>query len=331
MQDVTGKVLKPAISNEHKPRKASQSVVFEFVDASEEQEDDDKDEACQGTTSAAALSTTRALSDCGELEQRQLVSEGVDNEPNERVVELAHERRSRQVSACWPCGRDSQLNCASSRVAADTEQEDARQTTSELRSSKLDQAPARRSKLRSKNNNNNSKRKKHRSHSLEAELKKIEMHERLLISDQKRLFIELNQQLNGSAYGEGQHANEQKVKPLEVRVDLSSARAAIECRNLTYRAGLGSFQRKMILNEVNLTVPEGSIYGLLGPSGCGKTTMLRCVAGRLQPERGSIRVFGYTPNERGSQIPGPAVGYMPQVSLEVRMQVRRVPAAQLNN
>lgn len=55
-------------------------------------------------------------------------------------------------------------------------------------------------------------------------------------------------------------------------------------------------------------------YGLLGPSGCGKTTMLRCIVGRVKPKSGLVRVFGYKPNEAGSQIPGSAIGYMPQVS-----------------
>ncbi|CAG2183930.1 unnamed protein product, partial [Oppiella nova] len=53
-------------------------------------------------------------------------------------------------------------------------------------------------------------------------------------------------------------------------------------------------------------------YGLLGPSGCGKTTLLRCIIGRIKPDQGYVRIFGYQPNEPGSQIPGPAIGYMPQ-------------------
>lgn len=89
--------------------------------------------------------------------------------------------------------------------------------------------------------------------------------------------------------------------------------AAVECRDMRYDVGRGANQ-KTILYNINVTVPEGSIYGLLGPSGCGKTTMLRCVVGRIKPKEGSVRVFGYKPNDSGSQIPGPAIGYMPQVS-----------------
>lgn len=90
--------------------------------------------------------------------------------------------------------------------------------------------------------------------------------------------------------------------------------SAVECRDMRYYVGMGK-NRKVILHDINVTVPEGSIYGLLGPSGCGKTTMLRCVVGRIKPKAGFVRVFGYHPNESGSQIPGPAIGYMPQVSV----------------
>ncbi|WP_294879795.1 ATP-binding cassette domain-containing protein, partial [Sulfurimonas sp. RIFOXYB12_FULL_35_9] len=36
-----------------------------------------------------------------------------------------------------------------------------------------------------------------------------------------------------------------------------------------------AFGDRIIHNGINITVPKGSIYGLLGPSGCGKTTLLR--------------------------------------------------------
>lgn len=51
---------------------------------------------------------------------------------------------------------------------------------------------------------------------------------------------------------------------------------------------------------------------MLGPSGSGKTTLLKSVVGQLQPTEGWVKVFGFQPNQPGSQIPGPAIGYMPQ-------------------
>ena len=51
---------------------------------------------------------------------------------------------------------------------------------------------------------------------------------------------------------------------------------------------------------------------MLGPSGCGKTTLLRCIVGRLQLNRGEVIVLGGRPGSRGHQVPGRAVGFMPQ-------------------
>ncbi|XP_077995446.1 ABC transporter G family member 20-like [Glandiceps talaboti] len=66
------------------------------------------------------------------------------------------------------------------------------------------------------------------------------------------------------------------------------------------------------LQGVNLTLPQGIIYGLLGPSGCGKTTLLRCMLGRLTKDQGEITVNGKAPGTAGHGVPGRMVGYMPQ-------------------
>jgi ABC-2 type transport system ATP-binding protein len=62
--------------------------------------------------------------------------------------------------------------------------------------------------------------------------------------------------------------------------------AALEICGLTK-----SFDRPAV-DGLDLTVRPGEFYSLLGPNGAGKTTTLRLVAGLLQPERGSISVFG---------------------------------------
>ena len=47
-----------------------------------------------------------------------------------------------------------------------------------------------------------------------------------------------------------------------------------------------------VLDGVALAVASGAFFTLLGPSGCGKTTLLRCIAGFLAPDSGSIHVGG---------------------------------------
>ena len=57
---------------------------------------------------------------------------------------------------------------------------------------------------------------------------------------------------------------------------------------------------------------DGHSYGLLGPSGCGKTSLLRCILNQLKPASGAVLIFGSKPGSKGSSVPGPGVGYMPQ-------------------
>ncbi|XP_072292626.1 ABC transporter G family member 20 isoform X2 [Eucyclogobius newberryi] len=83
--------------------------------------------------------------------------------------------------------------------------------------------------------------------------------------------------------------------------------AAIRCREVCR-----SYGKLKVLSNLNLTVPQGQIYGLLGPSGCGKTTLLKCIVGTLKISRGQIIVLGKPPAFPGHEVPGRMVGYMPQ-------------------
>lgn len=72
------------------------------------------------------------------------------------------------------------------------------------------------------------------------------------------------------------------------------------------------YSKKNVLNNLDMTVPKGSIYGLLGPSGCGKTTLLKIITGVIKPNRGTVNVFNCDPYTGKGNIPGSDVGYMPQ-------------------
>ncbi len=52
------------------------------------------------------------------------------------------------------------------------------------------------------------------------------------------------------------------------------------------------YGKKQVLSDINLTIEQGCIYGILGPSGCGKTTLVKAMAGILEPTAGSVQVLG---------------------------------------
>ncbi|XP_032397936.1 ABC transporter G family member 20 isoform X2 [Etheostoma spectabile] len=94
---------------------------------------------------------------------------------------------------------------------------------------------------------------------------------------------------------------------LEAPLPAEQEDIAIQCRDVCR-----SYGKRKVLSNLNLTVPQGHIYGLLGPSGCGKTTLLKCIVGTLKISRGHIAVLGKPPAFPGHDVPGKMVGYMPQ-------------------
>ena len=63
---------------------------------------------------------------------------------------------------------------------------------------------------------------------------------------------------------------------------------SIETKNLDYRF----LKENPILENINLQVPKGSIFGLLGKNGAGKTTTLKLILGLLKIQNGEISIFG---------------------------------------
>ncbi|KAI4461940.1 atp-binding cassette sub-family h member 1 [Holotrichia oblita] len=93
---------------------------------------------------------------------------------------------------------------------------------------------------------------------------------------------------------------------------VSSRRQQAVCVRRAYKRYGTKKNPFVILDGLNMTVPKGTIYGLLGASGCGKTTLLSCLVGRKTLNSGEIWVLGGHPGSRGSGVPGPRIGYMPQ-------------------
>ncbi|KRU26669.1 ABC transporter ATP-binding protein [Clostridium sporogenes] len=70
-----------------------------------------------------------------------------------------------------------------------------------------------------------------------------------------------------------------------------------------------SFGKKLVLNNINLNINKGQIYGLIGPSGSGKTTLVKMIVGMEAPDKGTIKVLNKNvPNLKLLQN----IGYMAQ-------------------
>jgi len=53
-----------------------------------------------------------------------------------------------------------------------------------------------------------------------------------------------------------------------------------------------AYGKRTALDGLDLTVPEGVVYGFLGPNGAGKTTTMRLLTGLIHPDAGSIELLG---------------------------------------
>jgi ABC-2 type transport system ATP-binding protein len=92
--------------------------------------------------------------------------------------------------------------------------------------------------------------------------------------------------------------------------------SAIALRQVTKR-----FNGVVAVNDLDLTVPSGSLYGFIGPNGSGKTTTLRMIMHILLPDQGEIEVLG----ERGTRAARDRVSYLPEErGLYKRMTIRRL-------
>lgn len=82
-------------------------------------------------------------------------------------------------------------------------------------------------------------------------------------------------------------------------------RVVIQTHNLTHRYG-----KLIAIQDVNLSVYEGEIFGFLGPNGAGKTTTIRTLLDFIRPSEGSASIFGLD-SVRDSVAIRARVGYLP--------------------
>ena len=86
---------------------------------------------------------------------------------------------------------------------------------------------------------------------------------------------------------------------------------ALKVEKLTKIYSKKSSKEIKAINNLNLEVKEGEIFGLLGPNGAGKTTFINILAGTVIKNSGSVKVWGYDLDQNPRQVRS-SIGIVPQ-------------------
>jgi ABC-2 type transport system ATP-binding protein len=93
---------------------------------------------------------------------------------------------------------------------------------------------------------------------------------------------------------------------------------------LEMRAVSKIYSDRAVLDRLDLTIPAGSVVGLLGKNGAGKTTLIRCALGLARPQHGSVTILGETAWNLSASAKE-HIGYVPQSpQLYPWMKVRHI-------
>ena len=99
---------------------------------------------------------------------------------------------------------------------------------------------------------------------------------------------------------------------------------AVSVNRLTKIYAKNSTNSVVALNELNLEVKEGEIFGLLGPNGAGKTTFINILAGTVIKTKGSVNVWGFDVDKNPRQVRA-SIGIVPQeVNLDAFFSPRKL-------
>jgi len=103
-----------------------------------------------------------------------------------------------------------------------------------------------------------------------------------------------------------------------------SEKNALKIEKLTKIYSKKSSKEIRALNNLNLEVKEGEIFGLLGPNGAGKTTFLNILAGTVIKNSGNVNVWGYDLDKNPRQVRS-SIGIVPQeVNLDAFFSPRKL-------
>src|SRR3984885_4531415 len=101
-----------------------------------------------------------------------------------------------------------------------------------------------------------------------------------------------------------------------------------------------TFAAVRALDDLNIEVPVGSVFGFLGPNGAGKTTTIRLLLGLIEPTSGRAEVLGFDTRTQGAEIRARAGALLEHAGLYERLsaednlrfygRVAQMPKAQLD-
>ena len=80
-----------------------------------------------------------------------------------------------------------------------------------------------------------------------------------------------------------------------------------------------SFKGKTVLEDVNMRLQEGRIYGIVGDNGSGKTVLLKLICGFMKPDSGTVTVNGQGDRQRRG-LPGEHGNYNRSARLPAQLQ-----------
>ena len=102
-----------------------------------------------------------------------------------------------------------------------------------------------------------------------------------------------------------------KIKNIKFSKHQMINQPAISVKNLNKIYGKNSLSEKVALDNINLDIPKGSIFGLLGPNGAGKSTFINILADLVKKTSGKVNVLGVD-HEKDLKTVKSSMGIVPQ-------------------